>query len=829
MAEAAAVKILLQMITDLLTDEAYFLIGVEGKMKQLKSELEWMLVSIKEADEKRKSDEMLKLWVKQLREIAFDAEDVIDQFILIINHKKDSGVLNSLKNSITSTRRLPLLHKLAKRLIEINTKAEKLKANKDKYRVESAKTTGAEISDRVSSLTLQQKINLRRFTIATKTYEQDAVQIHGDTARRVIKSLLVGDGGDDDRRLRVISIVGMGGAGKTILSKRVYTDDSVQSHFDLRAFVYISKMYNLQDLLKNIMKCFASNSNEEKLSSEKLREYLQGSKYLIVLDDIWDRSTWDVLKNAFPDENNGSRVLLTTRHKHVALYADDSSSNSNIHELGIIDKFQSWELFLKQVFPSSTISDSQRLVYSINAEDLGKQMVEKCRRLPLAIAVLGSLLSSHEKKRSEWSKVNASVSWLLSQGDDSYKCSGILALSYDYLPFYLKPCFLYMSLLPEHGEIRVTKLFQYWIAEGFVSKREGEILEDTAENYLEELIRRSLIQVDKMRCDDERVKTCRIHGLLRDVSIAESKEDQFSQIYGSLDKFYEERNNSRRVAVYCKRGESIKYSRFGGSSPIRTLMCRRALFSESNYLSSLFGDFRSLRVLEFYSYSEGFVSFPKEVGELIHLRYLSLEKTKLERVNTSYLRKLVNLQTLNLNGCITELTLDNNIWRLQQLRHLYLDGIKPAASNSWCWWKSAADNIGIGNLTNLQLLIVQDGDWINGGELKKLSSLKKLRIEECLSSHSDEVSDAVANLLDLRSLALISRAAEGVPLASIQLSSHSFLRRLHFKGVLHGWTRPISFPPNLCKLKLECSLIQEDPMLILARELALLKMSTLGV
>lgn len=834
MAERAVVKVLLETVVKLITDEAYFLLGVEGEIEGLKTELEWMYQSIKTADEVIKSDEKLKLWAMHVRGIIFDSEDVIDEFILEIFHHKQfqrdpKALTASIKSSISSVKQLPFVHKLGNQLTKINTRVNQLKANKEKYWFESAKTIGdgAESSNQVSPLSLQQKIKRRRAAIAAEEY-RDVIHIHKDTVRQVM-ALLSGDEGDDDKRLRTVSILGMGGVGKTTLSRKVF---NAMDNFDCRAFVYVSKAYCSQQLLKSIMKCFGFISNQEELSNEKLYAHLKGKKYLILLDDVWDTEAWDDLKSSFPDEKNGSRVLLTTRHKCVANKAS-FSSNTNIHKLPVINKTESWGLFLKNAFPSDSITTSEQFVRSINAEDLGKQMVDKCFGLPLAIVVLGSLILSLDKSLNVWSKVNKSARWHLSRGDHSYRCSGILALSYDYLPYYLKPCFLYMSLFPEDSEIRATKLFQYWIAEGFIQKRGEETLEDTAEGHLEELISRSLIQVCKLRCDG-RVKTCRIHNLLHDISVAESEGDQFSQTYGSIDKFYEEQNSCRRVAVYCKHDESNKQhlSAFPYTK-IRSLMCQRVLFTEGTYLSSLFKAFKSLRVLEFYGYTTGRISLPKEVRELIHLRYLSLEKTKLDEIDTSHLSKLVNLQTLNLKDCISELKLDDQIWSLRQLRNLYLGNIRPAPNNSSRWRTATTDKLDIGNLTNLQLLVIHAGDWISSGGLKKLISLRKLRIEECLSSHSNEISSAIANFTNLRSLALISKTSftpltnEGVPLASIQFLSHTSLTRLHLKGNIHGWTRHISFPPNLCKLKLEWSWIEENPMAIL-EELRSLKFLHLG-
>ncbi|KAI3862428.1 hypothetical protein MKW92_022701 [Papaver armeniacum] len=878
MAEATA-TFFLERFTNWIAEEINLLMGVREQVSMLENDLKWLSSSIEKAEQKRRSDKSVKLWVQEARDVTFHAEDVIDEFIFKIIHqpwlKKESGPINRwLQNSISYPQQLPLVHELANQIKEINTRVVRL-LEMERHLHETAQIAGGGIES-----SKQHKIKLRRAAIAEEEYPNgvNSVKLHEDSRKQVTRSLLRGD---KDKKLCYISIIGMGGVGKTTLAKNIYNDDDVKRHFVRRAFVYVSQSYSLGHLFKSIKRCFVSDMGDAEVSQQNLRDYLQGKKYLIVLDDIWSTEDLDRIRSAFPDDDNGSRILLTTRLKQVAL----SAGALSIHELGVINAKESWELFVNKMFPSGTgrvynwgalekifrlykwvkkifplqlagthlrhplvplplSSASQPSMCPQDLEDLGKQMVEKCRGLPLAIVVLGSLLSSRERSQAVWSRVNDGASWYSCQDDEeSYKCSGILALSYHDLPSKLKLCFLYMSLFPKGSEIRATKLFQYWIAEGFAETKENLTAEADAEEHLDKLINRNMIQVGRLRCDG-RVKTCHIHDLLRDISVAESNEDQFSQIYGNIDEFYLNPKSFRRVAVYSGRDTQNKehLSEFPYTQ-IRSLICQDVRFKEGNYLSLLFRGFKLLRVLDFNGFSEGFVSLPKELGELVHLRYLSLEKTRLEKINTSYFRKLVSLQTLNLNECIDELLLDDQIWSLQDLRHLYLGSIKPAANNNLttvpvncygtdstcccCWGNinmsttttttttttstTSSESLGIGKLTNLQSLSIQDGDWLSGG-LERLSSLKKLRIDKC--SHSGLISKVIGKLEHLQSLELLSEEA---PIKSIQPSSHTRLKKLHLKGDISEWAGSVSFPLKLCKLILVSSCIKEDPMSILEK------------
>ncbi|MCH97063.1 disease resistance protein, partial [Trifolium medium] len=178
---------------------------------------------------------------------------------------------------------------------------------------------------------------------------------------------------------------------------------------------------------------------------------------------------------------------------------------------------QSWELFSNKVFRGDE--------YPCDLESLGKQIVKSCGGLPLSIVVLAGLLANKEKSHREWSKVKDHVNWYLTRDDKTKVKDVVLKLSFDDLPSRLKPCFLYLGIFPEDSEIHVRPLLHLWVAEGFIQENGSRDAYDVAEDYLYELIDRSLIQVARVR-DVEGVQTCRVHDLLRDLCILESKEDK---------------------------------------------------------------------------------------------------------------------------------------------------------------------------------------------------------------------------------------------------------------------------------------------------------------
>ncbi|XP_034709721.1 disease susceptibility protein LOV1-like [Vitis riparia] len=369
----------------------------------------------------------------------------------------------------------------------------------------------------------------------------------------------------------------MGGLGKTTLAKKVSNDTDVQHDFSCRAWVYVSQEYNIRELLLGIANCVTTLTDEQKRKNEnelgeEVKKCLQGKRYLIVLDDVWFTDVWQSLSQYLPEELNKSRVLITTRNQGIALYA-----HSDCHELQTLGEKESWELFLNKVGSAAVLTWP-------GLEEFKKEIVAKCKGLPLTIVVLGGLLSLKDLTRDSWLKVLKSMDWHLSQGPDS--CLGILALSYNDLPSYLKPCFLYCGVFPEDSEIKASKLIRLWVAEGFVQKRGKETLEDIAEDYLYELIQRSMIQVADTRADG-RVKSCRIHDLLRDLAISEAKEEKLFEVDENIDVDVPP-TSVRRLSIYQNISPHLQ------NSNLRSLILNKSI-DEGDELKE--GSFRSIAQL----------------------------------------------------------------------------------------------------------------------------------------------------------------------------------------------------------------------------------------
>ncbi|KAF8410910.1 hypothetical protein HHK36_003447 [Tetracentron sinense] len=782
MAEAV-VSFVIEKLGDQLIQEAVSLYEVRDQVESIERELTRMQCFLKDADAKQKRDKRVKNWVRDIRDVAYDVEDIIDTFILKTTHQRK---MRTKYCFLFFFKELVIRRQVAKEIEGIKIKIRDISASRTTYGIENiggVEGTTSYVSDR-----------LRERRRSSPHLDEPGVVGFNEDIKTLVARLL----DQDTSRRCVISIVGMGGLGKTTLAKKVYNSNDVKRHFEICAWVYVSQEYRARELLHEMGKKVMGIGRESLAQmnkgdlEEKLSKILKKKRYLIVMDDIWKLQVWDDLKAVFPDGMNGSRVLFTTRIKDVALHADPRSP---LHELHFLSDSESWELFSKRAFPM----ENDEIACIPELENLGRQIVARCGGLPLAIVILGGLLSRKEKTSSVWLRVLQSVSWQLTQDPD--QLVEILALSYNDLPYYLKPCFLYFGLFPEDSEVPAGKLMLLWIAEGFVQQRDEESMEDVAEDLLEELIDRSMIQVAEKRFDGG-IKTCRIHDLLRDLAISEGKECKFFDIaenmYGGTSTA-----RTRRLTVHSNLS---KYVSMSHSNPHLHSLLRISHTEESLRRDQWKFLCQSLKLLRVLDLECAIVRIlPKEIGELIHLRYLGLRRTGLQRLPSS-IGNLRNLQTLDMRS--TKISrVPSEVWKMQQLRHLHLNktsimGRQPAHDS-------------VRNLRTLSSVSIYGNSWIHDF-LGKLTNLRKLGIEGYFMSQAEALSKSLVKLSSLRTLQLSGNDQILDPTLRLLLN-HSKIYKFHLCGAIERLPHPQEFQPNLTKLSLEMSQLVQDPCVTLER------------
>ncbi|TXG47048.1 hypothetical protein EZV62_026342 [Acer yangbiense] len=785
------VTYLVKNLGKFLLEEAKFLGGVKEEVKRLTEDLGSMQQSLKDAEEKQYGDPVIHKWVSDIKELSYDIEDMLDVFRLKVHD--DSGCFRSVCSCIfDKCKEMVDLHNLSKQIKDFRDRINDLSSKSQEFRLKDSGNSAGEGSSKTTS-------KLRELRRSVSFAVEENVVGLVDDAQTLLAKLL-----DDDPRHFIVSIYGMGGLGKTTVAGKLYHHNSVKSKFKNRAWVAVSQDYTTQDLLIRIFKSFdfrvENNEDLKKMDKEDLRrrlhESLQGDSYLLVLDDVWDKEVWRILKAAFPDNKNG-RVIMTTRNEEVAKSSDERTHS---HRLRKLKEEESWQLFCEKT--------SQNFNADEELKKLGKEMVQKCNGLPLAIIVLGGMLSN--KKPQEWHGVHNHLWRHLKAG--SIEINFLLALSFDSLPHQLKPCFLYLGLFPEDSEIIIDQLIYLWVAEGFISENEDCIMEEVAKDYINELINRSLIQVGKRYWG--RTITFRVHDLLHDLAIDKAKKFNFLYIYDEIRD-----SNISSVIPPCPR-QAIYYltERFlslQNNPHLRSLF----LFSIEGIededkgvdfaLATLCRKFRCLRVLDIDIPTdvELLKIFDKEIAKLIHLKYLGWHES---RIDGSLIYNLQRLQTLVLYNSVIDVKPPTEISRLQELRHL-IGRFGPFE----CGWR-----LWIENLTKLQTLrFVSLPTWAQI-KTEKLVNLRELWLVGEVGCLDEKVFcfDSIANLKSLRIL-VVRLFSDIMYFSSLQpLSGCPHLMDLRLIGKLEKLPEDIhQVLPNLECLSLKESYLEDDPMPLLEK------------
>ncbi|XP_019177084.1 PREDICTED: putative late blight resistance protein homolog R1A-4 [Ipomoea nil] len=459
--------------------------------------------------------------------------------------------------------------------------------------------------------------------------------------------------------LTVIPIVGMNGIGKTTLAISVYNDPKVTSYFDVRGWVTMSGEYNNSQMLHDLLCTLAEGDENEKgsipdddVAAGQVYNFLRGKRYLIVLDNLWSNQAWQDIRQCFPNDVNGSGIVITTTHFRQDFV---DNSHSYIHYMRFLFSDESWELFC------NNLSLEQHMAPKF--EKIRSQVVEKCEGLPHSIVVVARRLSKCDNIKQEWKKVEKEVE-LLGVLDRR-----ALTLTYNQLPQHLKVCFLYFGVFPKHSDIKVKVLIRLWIVEGFIKSLEGKELENQAYEYLQDFIDRSLIIIVR-KSSDRKIKTCRMHGALHSFCLREAQKES---IFCAVNTGQYAPRSLKMFANSC-RWLSLYRHRFDYYVLLRTNNPRSIFFFHEDAEISV--SFKLLRVLTFVPSSFLQRVPTTNLHDLVFLRYLSVSEwfDGLDYVVSNN----PNLQTLVVSGSNEfqprrpAVHLPSTIWELPQLQHLEL-------------------------------------------------------------------------------------------------------------------------------------------------------------
>ncbi|XP_044465847.1 disease resistance protein RPM1-like [Mangifera indica] len=797
MAETA-VMFVLDKLMPFFATEVQLMTGGREEAIYVRAELERMKVFLRVADCLEETDEEVKVWVKQIRDVAHDIEDVLDEFSLLLTHNHGDGFYGFLHKLSCCIKNMKARYRIGHEIQSINSRIRRICEGQQRLR---QKFRAAQQAASSSANTW----NDRRGD-ALLLDETDLVGIDGPKEK--VAGLLVKGGSGR----QVVSLAGMGGMGKTTLAKQVYDDRQVKKHFTTHAWITVTRNFKTEELLKDMLRQLFRAIRKsvpkavQTMSSYELKkiikDFLEERRYLIVLDDVWHINDWDALKYALPTNNCGSRVMLTTRNVDLA-FTSRIESEGRVYNMQPLPPEESWKLFCTKTFHGNTNICPPHL------EEICRCILKKCEGLPLAIVAIGGVLAAKDWRRiDEWEMVHRSLGAEIEGNDKLKNLKKVLSLSFNDLPCYLKACFLYLSIFPEGHLIERNILVRLWTAEGFVEAKEGKTLEEVAEEYFNELLNRSLMEVVGTT-SDSRVKHCRIHDLLREIIISKSREHNIVAIAKeNINQNAIWPDKVRRLSVHNTL-QNIQQNRCVNSSQLRSLFMFGIV--EKPCLHALFpSGFKLLGVLDIRGTSV--TKFPIEVVSLYYLKYLSLRDTKVKTI-PRYIGKLQNLETLDLkHAYVTELPFE--IINLKNLRHLLVYRYEYETYTISKFGFKSLEKIGV--LQSLQKLCFIEATHVETlHELSKLTQLRRLGVLKLRKQDGKTLCSSIEHLTNLRALSIISTDENEI--IDLQHLCHppQFLQRIYLTGRLESVPHWLTYVYSLVRVYMKWSRLKEDPLVFL--------------
>ncbi|KAI3445128.1 hypothetical protein Pfo_001793 [Paulownia fortunei] len=782
MAESAVV-FLLDRLTILLEEKLRDLKGVKEAVENIKDELERMTAFLRVADAMEESDMELRVWVKQVRDAAYDVEDFLDKFTLHLAQNHQSHRPNAFVCKFLSWIRSKKFNNgIASEIKSIRSRVLSIAERHQRYRYKIS--IPEESSNPVNSMACDRRGD------ALLVEEADLV---GIKSRKKELMAWILEGGS---RLGVVSVVGMGGLGKTTLVKKVYDDGQVKKNFQNHAWITVSQSFKIEELLKDTIQQLFDEIKQpvpQGMSNMSISQL----KYLLIFDDVWSIQAWEGIKYALPNGSFGSRVIITTRLVDVGLRAS-MGTDGQTYQLKPLTEEESWTLFCQKAFRGSSCPPHMM--------EVSRSILRRCSGLPLAIVAIGGVLATKSTTRfDDWLMLNRSLGAELEGNDTLDSMRKILLLSFNDLPYYLKSCFLYLSIYPEDHLIECNSLIRIWIMEGFVKPKKGRTVEEVAEGYLNELVNRNLIRLVRSN-DDGSVKSMCVHDFFREMILSKSRDQSFlmtanDQTTGWISKV-------RRLSIHSS---FAKIQEQNCGSHLRSLVAFGVTDPQS--MSTILKLLKSCRMLKVLDLSgSSLETFPKAITKLLHLRYLSLRRTKVKTIPGS-IKNLQNLETLDLkHSYVTELPVE--ILKLQNLRHLIVYRCKEYSYLTFDFTLGFRPPIGMGVLTSLhQLSFIEVTP--ESGILKELGKMKELRRLCIVKLRREDGLAACSSIERLHNLCAlnISSTEEDEILDLQYLSSPPvFLQRLYMSGRLAKFPQWISSLDKLVKIYFRWSRLRDDPL-----------------
>ena len=791
-------------LLDFLLEKHKLRAELENEIKYIRSESAMICAAIREdgAHPPWSGDEVHKAWIQMVRELAYAIDDCIDRFMHRVAPVAGASWLRRRAHRVETVK---ARNEFASEIRRLRKASEDASVLRTKYTTgvygrgrgawESGSGPGAPETETDTTVSAA---GLPVPAVGLDAARDELMELIGETTHA-----------QQPKELKVISIVGFGGIGKTLLARYAYTSPAVVSQYQARAWVRAAnkaEMDVLNDILRQLgvdpatitssdasegSSCSSDPSTAELCAA--ISTHLQTERFFIVIDDM-RAEFWENIKDAFPVVPRAdNRVIITTANRIIAKKC--SSPAGHVYVMRTLADKPSRELFFEKacLVCQTPTGDTE----------LGSEVLKKCDGLPLALVSAARLLHG-DPTREEWAHLSQNLGRDLGTNGNLASMNRVLVRSYTSLSKQdIKICLLYLGIYPSGRPIRRGSLLRRWLAERLITEDPTRSAVEVAVANFNELVNQSIIQpiTDASSSNNAKSKTCQTHGMMLEF-ILHNTENFVTLLYDKapLPSYI------RWLSLHNKTAERSKIN--PSDLP---LLRSLTVFGKVHNCMLDFSKYKLMRVLDLEECGNQLEDKHLKVicNNLLLLRYLSLRGAATVTVIPEEVKKLKLLETLDIRRTNIEI-LPPQVMELPCLIHLFgkfklKQDVDRRIGKLQVWLKKNS------KLQKVAGFVVDDKNQGFTQLMEHMDQLMKVKIwcEKSTSNSTDPIATTNSNLSHL------SNAIKGFITRSTQVKeAHSLSLNFNdewFQGLLVDLSLEKEAPPcYLSSLKLQgdniCSL-----------------------